>query len=420
VLESTDTALVMANVLAADWRLLLGALDASEQQVLITNRKGRIVFANLSLAERHGRVRDELIGESIEHIMRTDDHSPSQKERMREAMRNNQPIRVIVEGIHSTGRPLWLSLNITPLVSPDGKADHFVGIATDITQSVEDSRIKKELQDRVESHEQERDRLALELRMAQKLEAVGRLAAGVAHEINTPLQYISDNVTFLGESVDDLANVISAYHTGRERGDEVAAEVEADYLLSELPKAMQRARDGLNRVKNIVRAMKEFSHPTSDAHASADINKAIETTLEIARSEYKHLAVVDLNLGPVPLVSCNIGELNQVLLNMLVNAAHAIEAAGKDVSSGRIVIATSRVGAELHITLEDNGCGIAPHHLDKIFDPFFTTKQVGKGTGQGLAISRSIIVERHGGSFDVHSVVGTGTRFTIRLPATAD
>jgi PAS domain S-box-containing protein len=409
----------MANFLAADWRLLLAALDASEHQVLVTNRKGRIVFANLSLAERHGRVRDELIGESVEHIMRTDNHSPSQRERLREAMRTNQPIRVVVEGIHSSGRPLWLSLNITPIMGPNGKAEHFVGIATDITQGVEDSRIKKELQDRVESREQERDRLAVELRMAQKLEAVGRLAAGVAHEINTPLQYISDNVTFLNDSVDDLGNVISAYRAGRERGDEVAAEVEADYLLSELPKAMQRARDGLQRVKNIVRAMKEFSHPTSDAHTPADINKALETTLEIARSEYKHLAVINLNLAPVPLVSCNISELNQVFLNLLVNAAHAIEAAGKDVASGRIGIATSHVGAELHIRLEDNGCGIAPHNLDKIFDPFFTTKEVGKGTGQGLAISRSIVVERHGGAFDVHSVVGTGTRFTIRLPVTA-
>jgi PAS domain S-box-containing protein len=410
----------MTKGFAADWRLLLGALDASEQQVLITNRKGRIVFANLSLAERHGRVRDELIGESVEQIMRTDNHTPSQRERMREAMRSNQPVRVVVEGIHSSGRKLWLSLQITPIMGVEGKAEHFVGIATDITQSVEDSRIKKELQDRVESREQERDRLALELRMAQKLEAVGRLAAGVAHEINTPLQFISDNVTFLGESVVDLANVISAYRTDRQRGDEVAAEVDAEYLLSELPKGMERARDGLRRVKNIVRAMKEFSHPTAEAHAAADLNKAIETTLEIARSEYKHLAVIDLNLAPLPLITCNIGELNQVFLNLLVNAAHAIEAAGKDVSSGRIAIATRHVGADLHIHVEDNGCGIEPHNLDKIFDPFFTTKEVGKGTGQGLAIARSIVIDRHRGAFDVHSIVGAGTRFMIRLPVAAN
>jgi signal transduction histidine kinase len=256
--------------------------------------------------------------------------------------------------------------------------------------------------------------------MAQKLEAVGRLAAGVAHEINTPMQFVSDNVTFLSESVGDLASVIAAYRADRARGDEVAEEVEAEYLLSELPKAMQRAREGLRRVTEIVRAMKEFSHPRSDAHAAADINKALETTLEVARSEYKHSAIVDLKLAPLPLVACNIGELNQVFLNLLVNAAHAIEASGKDASSGRIGITTAHEGAEVIIRIEDNGCGIGPENLDKIFDPFFTTKEVGKGTGQGLAISRSIVVDRHRGRLDVESAVGAGTRFTIRLPVVLD
>jgi PAS domain S-box-containing protein len=416
VAASNSPVAVVASLITADTSLLQGALDASEHHVLITDRKGRIVFANLSLAERHGRVRDELIGETVEQVMRTDNHSPAQLEKMRQAMRESRPIRVVVQGVHSSGSPLWLSLNITPILGPDGKASHFVGIATDITQSVEDSRIKKELQERIETREQERDRLALELRMAQKLEAVGRLASGVAHEINTPMQFVSDNVTFLSESVHDLASVIDAYRVDRARGDAVAAEVEAEYLLTELPKAMQRARDGLKRVTDIVRAMKEFSHPSTEARSSADINKALETTLEVARNEYKHTAVVDLNLAPLPLVPCNIGELNQVFLNLLVNAAHAIEAAGKDVSSGRISIATHHVGAELIISFEDNGCGIKPENLDKIFDPFFTTKEVGKGTGQGLAISRSIVVDRHGGALDVHSIVGTGTRFTIRLP----
>jgi PAS domain S-box-containing protein len=346
--------------------------------VLITDRKGRIVFANLSLAERHGRDRGELIGESVEQVMRTDNHSPEQLEKMRRAMRENRPIRVVVRGVHSSGSPLWLSLNITPILGSDGKASHFVGIATDITQSVEDSRIKRELQDRIETQEQERDRLALELRMAQKLEAVGRLASGVAHEINTPMQYVSDNVTFLSESVDDLANVIGAYQIDRARGDAVAAEVEVEFLLSELPKAMQRAHEGLKRVTSIVRAMKAFSHPNTLARSSADINTAIETTVEVARSEYKHIAVVDLNLGPLPLLPCNIGELNQVFLNLLVNAAHAIESSGKDVSSGRISIATHHAGAELIITFEDNGCGIKPEHLDKIFEPFYD-----QGSGQG-------------------------------------
>jgi PAS domain S-box-containing protein len=408
----------MPSLITHDTSLLQAALDASEHHVLITDRKGRIVFANLSLAERHGRVREELIGESVDQVMRTDNHSPAQLQKMRQAMRESRPIRVVVRGVHSSGRPLWLSLNITPILGPDGRASHFVGIATDITQSVEDTRIKKELQQRIETQEQERDRLALELRMAQKLEAVGRLASGVAHEINTPMQFVSDNVTFMRESVGDLASVIGAYRIDRAQGDAVAAEVEAEYLLAELPKAMDRAREGIERVTNIVRAMKEFSHPNTEARSSADINKAIETTVQIARSEYKHIAVVDLKLEPLPLVPCNIGELNQVFLNLLVNGAHAIEGSGKDVSSGRIGIASRHEGAELIITFEDNGCGIAPENLDKIFDPFFTTKEVGKGTGQGLAISRSIVVDRHGGAIDVRSIVGTGTRFTIRIPVT--
>jgi len=415
---SNSPVAVMPGLITVDASLLQAALDASEHHVLITDRKGRIVFANLSLAERHGRIRDELIGESVVQIMRTDNHSPAQLEEMRQAMRESRPIRVVVRGVHSSGKPLWLSLNITPILGPDGRAGHFVGIATDITQSVEDSNIKKELQERIETREQERDRLALELRLAQKLQAVGRLAAGVAHEINTPMQFVSDNVTFLKESVGDLASVIDAYRVDRERGDTVATEVEVDYLLTELPQAMERARDGIKRVTNIVRAMKEFSHPSTEARSAADINKALETTLEVARSEYKHIAVVNLDLTPLPLVPCNIGELNQVFLNLLVNAAHAIEASGKDLSSGRIEITTRHAGAELIITLEDNGCGIQPENLDKIFDPFFTTKEVGKGTGQGLAISRSIVVDRHGGALDVRSIVGTGTRFTIRLPVT--
>jgi signal transduction histidine kinase len=247
---------------------------------------------------------------------------------------------------------------------------------------------------------------------------VGRLAAGVAHEINTPIQFIADNVSFLRDSVDELTDVIEAYKTGVDHGDAKAESVELDYLLSELPKAMDRAKEGVGRVAGIVRAMKEFSHPGSEAHDSADVNRALENTLQLARSEYKYFAVVEKRFGALPLVYCNIGELNQVFVNLLVNAAHGIEKSGKDSSSGRIVITTQQAGADIVICIEDNGCGIAPDDLDKIFEPFFTTKELGKGTGQGLAIARSIIVDRHGGSIEVDSVVGKSTRIVIRVPVT--
>jgi signal transduction histidine kinase len=189
--------------------------------------------------------------------------------------------------------------------------------------------------------------------------------------------------------------------------------------MDELPKSMDRAREGVQRVANIVRAMKEYSHPGSEARSPADLNRALARTLEIARSEYKTLATVELVQGDLPHVLCNIGELNQVFLNLLVNAAHAIEKSGKDAATGRIRIVSEHAGAEVILNFEDNGCGIPAEHLDKIFDPFFTTKEVGKGTGQGLAITHSVVVDRHGGKIEVDSEVGRGTRIALRLPVTA-
>jgi signal transduction histidine kinase len=162
--------------------------------------------------------------------------------------------------------------------------------------------------------------------------------------------------------------------------------------------------------------MKEFAHHDEVEQNPADINHAIETTLTVARNEYKYVAVIERQLGELPEVLCNIGELNQVFLNLIVNAAHAIAAADKDASAGRIAISTAVSGPAVVITLEDNGCGIPEQNLERIFDPFFTTKEVGRGTGQGLAIARSIIVEKHAGSIDVQSTVGIGTRFTVTLP----
>jgi two-component system NtrC family sensor kinase len=401
----------------ADSDLLRAALDASEQFVLVTNRKGTIVFANHALARQHGRTREELIGQSVDIVM------PAEKNRehmsvLREAFRESRPVRVVVQGHHPSGAPMWLNLAITPLCRDGGKAGHFIGIATDITQSVEDARIKREMQARIDSQERERERLTSELRLAQKLEALGRLAAGVAHEINTPIQFISDNVSFMRDATKDLSQVITAYQGGVAQGATAAEEVELDYLLSELPKSMDRAQEGVRRVADIVRAMKEYSHPGSEARSPADVNRALERTIEIARSEYKHVATVELRAGTLPHVFCNIGELNQVFLNLLVNAAHAIEKQGHDAATGRIRISSQQVGAEVILSFEDNGCGIPPEHLDKIFDPFFTTKEVGQGTGQGLAIARSIVVDRHGGSIDVESEPGKGTRISLRLPLT--
>jgi signal transduction histidine kinase len=275
----------------------------------------------------------------------------------------------------------------------------------------------------------ERERMELELRLSQKLEAVGQLAAGIAHEINTPIQFIGDTSRFLEEAFDDLTVVLDAYAEIGEaaRSGPVpaelldraqAAEEDADleYLRERAPAAFIRISDGVSRVATIVGAMRTFAHPSTDK-AAVDINESIQTTLIVAANEYKYVADVKTEFGPVPAVVCSPGDLNQVLLNLIVNAAHAIadsQESGDD--RGVIAIRTHQQDEDVVISVADTGCGIPPEVAGRVFDPFFTTKEVGRGVGQGLAIARAIVVDRHAGVLSFAPQPGGGTTFTIRLP----
>lgn len=277
---------------------------------------------------------------------------------------------------------------------------------------------------KLEAEMRERERIANELRLAHRLEAVGQLASGIAHEINTPIQYVSDSVHFIRDAVNDVQSIIERI---RERRDELPEAVSAeldelweerdiDFVIEEAPNALARAFDGLERVANIVRAMKSFAHPGGDSKVAIDLNAAIETTLTVCRNEYKYVADVELALDELPEVPCFPGELNQVILNLVVNAAHAVGDVVRDTDDrGTIAIRTRRETGTVCIEIADSGCGIPEPIQKRIFDPFFTTKPVGKGTGQGLAISRSIIV-KHGGSLDFETAEGKGTTFFVRIP----
>lgn len=273
---------------------------------------------------------------------------------------------------------------------------------------------------------EERARIEQELRLAQKLESVGQLAAGIAHEINTPIQFIGDNLRFVADTVAQLEpvyaamEVLQAAAAERPEAQELARAIEAAdlaYARGEIPNAVAQGLEGVDRVATLVRALKEFSHPDAAESAPTDLNQAIRTTLTVARNEYKYVADVVTDLDPgLPPTPCHVSEFNQVVLNLVVNAAHAIADVQKERGRGTITVSTRRDGAWTEVRIRDTGTGIPDHIRERIFDPFFTTKPVGKGTGQGLYLARSIIVERHKGVLSFESAFGEGTTFIIRLP----
>ena len=277
----------------------------------------------------------------------------------------------------------------------------------------------------------ERRNLQIQLNHVQKLESIGQLAAGIAHEINTPLQYVGDNTRFIQDSIKELIPLIKEYHVLSENpeGEKLSLilkqleeryeENDVGYLLDEIPDAIEQSLEGINRVTKIVGAMKEFSHPGMSEKKMNNINKAIETTINVSRNEWKYVAEIETELATdLPLIPCYLNDINQVVLNLIVNAAHAIKdkLSESENNLGKITISSRMMGDSVEIRISDTGMGIPEEIRPRIFDPFFTTKEVGLGTGQGLSIAHTIIVKKHQGTIDFETEAGEGTTFIIRLP----
>jgi PAS domain S-box-containing protein len=311
------------------------------------------------------------------------------------------------QAFQKDGGKIWLTMSIRA-IRQDGMIVRYEGMCEDIT---------------------ERIMLREQLLQAQKLESVGQLAAGIAHEINTPTQYIGDNVRFLKDAFQDLSKLLA--HYGRmlsaaknntlspqaiQEVEAAVGETDSAYLLDEIPKAVDQTLEGVNRVATLVSAMKEFSHPSTKEKVPIDLNRAISSTITVARNEWKYVADLETDFDlSIPPVSCLPGEFNQVILNLIVNAAHAIadviEKGGPE--KGKIRVQTRNCVDWVEIRIEDSGTGIPEKVRSRIFDPFFTTKEIGKGTGQGLAIARSVVVDKHGGSIRFETEEGKGTTFII-------
>ncbi|MEO8327083.1 MAG: ATP-binding protein, partial [Nitrospirota bacterium] len=333
--------------------------------------------------------------------------------RVLQCMKSEKAVRM--ETLHyrtPSGEKGFLGLTMNPIrAKHDGDLSGFLILGTDISG-------KKQLE--------------VQLALAQKMESIGQLAAGIAHEINTPIQFVSDNLLFLKESFESIQAVLEVYKSlmqalPQEAFDPqlfqqvktIADDADLVYTMNEIPKALDQSLDGTQRVTNIVGAMKDFSHPGTGEKIATDLNSVIGNTIIVSRNEWKYVAEVRTELDPgLPPVPCLRGELSQVILNLIVNAAHAIAdvVRNEEGKKGLITISTRTDAHCVEIRITDTGTGIPLESRNKIFDPFFTTKEVGKGTGQGLAISHTVVVKKHGGTLTFETEMGTGTTFLIRLP----
>ena len=296
-----------------------------------------------------------------------------------------------------TGMPRTVVTSKVPLRDENGMVIGIIGVGFDITE-----------------------RKLAEQRLAQgeHLESIGRLAAGVAHEINTPIQYLNDTIYFIREAMQDLLA-----HNARLAAmipEPPEADEDIEDLRNDLPPALDRVVDGLGRIAEIVRSMKEFSHVDQREMSRVDLNRAIGSTLIIARSEYKYVAEVATDFQEMPPVTCHGGQINQVVLNLVVNAAHAIADKVRGTpEKGLITVRTRAENGFAVISVTDTGGGIPEAIRKRIFEPFFTTKEVGRGTGQGLSIAHNVI-KSHGGQLEFTTELGKGTTFVVRLPLAAE
>jgi PAS domain S-box-containing protein len=394
-------------------RRLATAVEQSPVMIVITGQEGLIQYVNPAFEEHTGYTKQEVVGRNP-NVLQSGKHDTSFYEDLWNTIKRGESWSGHFVNRRKDGTLMEEEATISPVRGASGQIGSFVAVKRDVT---------------------EQKALEAQLAQAQKLESIGQLAAGIAHEINTPTQYVGDNTRFFKDSFGDLsrllAQLIEVTRAARSGPiptellddlDQAIDRADLDFLLEEIPRAIDQSLEGVGRVSRIVRAMKEFSHPSTEK-TLIDLNAAIQSTIDVASNEWKYVASVVTEFDEkLPSVACVPGEFNQVILNMVVNAAHAIADVVGDGAErkGTITIRTGHGSEWAEIVIADSGAGMSEDVKRRIFDPFFTTKQVGRGTGQGLSIAHAVVVQKHGGSISVESQPGRGTAFTIRLPLIPD
>lgn len=404
----------MENSLREAEQKYRGIFDNAVIGIFQSTPDGRFLSVNSALAFTFGYDSPEEMIAGAADIYHQCYVNPKRREEFEFLMRTVGGVRNFDgEALCNDGSKVWIAMSVRA-IRQNGVVVRFEGMCEDIT---------------------ERNQLRGQLMQAQKLESVGQLAAGIAHEINTPTQYIGDNVRFMKDAFEEMKNLLAHYERllisaknntltreAIQEIDEAVERTDAGYLLEEIPNAVDQTLEGVSRVSTIVSAMKEFSHPGTKEKIPVDLNHAIDGTITVARNEWKYVADLETNFdSALPLIDCLPGEFNQVILNLIVNAAHAIANAAREggPDKGKITVQTRTLSDWAEIRIQDTGSGIPEEIRGRIFDPFFTTKEIGKGTGQGLAIARSVVVDKHGGTIHFETEMGKGTTFIIRLPRDA-
>lgn len=409
---------IVQELLATEKELVSTTLMSIGEGVIATDKHGLIFLYNHSAGSISGYSEDEAMYHPFTTVFKIIDSVPPHSiiniiPSSTEQSKNTIPVKHPALITKSKGKIL-IEYILSALESNNGEIVGYVLIFQNIS---------------------EKQRQEAQTALSQKMESLGQLASGIAHEINTPLQFITSNLKFLQDSFSNTSDVINAYgtlHLEANRSlssveianlEEITKGKDLEYYLEESQKAISESLDGIGRVSKIILAMREFSHSTEKEKRESDINHGIETTALISKNEWKQCAELIMDLDPeLPLVYCQIDGINQVILNMIVNAVQAIQEKKLlyPEEKGEIYIKTQKVGGNVEIIIQDNGVGISETNLTRVFDPFYTTKGVGKGTGQGLSLSHNIIVKQHNGNILVDSKQGEWTKFIIVLPINID